>query len=68
MAERSKKYWYRTLIFYCPLCLREKVYRERVYTKKPKDYEDRIVYKELYDYCNEIMNCQIDTERLQNEK
>jgi len=47
MIKMPRKYWYKTTIHYCPLCGREKRYRERVYTKPVQPY----VIKEYWDYC-----------------
>jgi hypothetical protein len=32
----KRKYWYKTDIYSCVLCGKEKVYKERVYNKKDK--------------------------------
>lgn len=45
------KYWYKITIHACPLCGREKVYRERQYTPKPKDDSERYAYSEHFDWC-----------------
>lgn len=44
-------YWYKTIIIYCPVCCKENVYKERQYTRKPKNPAKRIIIKEFYDYC-----------------
>ena len=48
----KKKYWIFRTVFYCPLCCREEIYLERKYTLKPKDYNERQKFIEVYDYCN----------------
>lgn len=50
--EKSSKYWYLFTHFVCPLCGREGVYKERIYTIKPKDYWQRHIVNEAWDYCN----------------
>ena len=49
--KEKKKYWYKTTIYYCPICCRENVYKERQYTEKPKEYEKRVKIIEVWDYC-----------------
>lgn len=44
----TKRYWYLTVVFSCPVCFSEKKWRERVY-EKPKGWE----WHDSYDYCNE---------------
>jgi hypothetical protein len=58
MAKRKlhKPHWYRLHIGECPVCGRDKSYRERVYGEKPKDSKDRIVWlldAQTYDHCLE---------------
>jgi hypothetical protein len=48
-----KKHWYKITIYYCPLCGKETEYRERQYTKKPKDVNKRIITIYHYDYCED---------------
>ena len=38
----------------CPLCGKEKIYRERRYTEKPNDkhWDERVQIEEVYDYCD----------------
>lgn len=44
-----KKYWYKTTVFYCPLCSSERKYRERMPLPKPtKTWE----FHASYDYCD----------------
>ena len=47
------KYWIYRTTYYCPLCGKEKDYRERRYTKKPKHFSHRQELKEKYDYCDD---------------
>ena len=51
-SVERKKYWYEKTVYYCPVCGREDVYRERVYTPKPKNWGDRNTFIEKFDYCN----------------
>lgn len=48
----KKNYYYKTTIWYCPLCGKEDKFRERIYAKKPKDISKRIIIQEVYDYCD----------------
>lgn len=32
------KYWYEFFVYYCPICGREDVYKERNYGPKPENY------------------------------
>lgn len=47
----ATKYWYFIDEDYCPVCGSTDVYRERVYTPKPEDWEDRRAMHETYDWC-----------------
>lgn len=54
--RRAKKavYWYRFYYGECPVCGKDKSYKERVYGPKPKDMKERIKYlpdTETYDDC-----------------
>lgn len=52
----KKKYWYRFHVGECPVCGRDKSYRERVYGRKPKEQCKRYVYlshTSTYDHCLE---------------
>jgi hypothetical protein len=59
MSDQNKtkgKYWYRVFVGECPVCGRDKSYRERVYGDKPIDPNE--IYKQLshqqtYDHCME---------------
>ena len=51
----KKKYWYRIYVGECPICGRDKSYRERVYGEKPKDTKNRYVWlkeQDTYDNCD----------------
>lgn len=51
MAER-KKYWYYTVYSICPVCGAENwPQRERRYTPKPKNWDDRNEVRTAYDGC-----------------
>lgn len=50
----KKKYWIFKTTYYCPLCGREDVYRERMFTKKPKDHNKRSEWIDKYDYCEAL--------------
>ena len=47
-----KPHWYKLTIFYCPICGRERKYRERIYGNKPTDASKRTIINEAYDYCD----------------
>ena len=47
-------YWYLTTIEYCPVCGSEAKYRERQYTEKPEDWEDRNIMHTRYDWCDAL--------------
>jgi len=47
------KYWIYRTTYYCPLCGKEKVFRERYYTKKPDNFNQRQEWIERYDYCDD---------------
>ena len=49
-----RKYWYKYYIGECPICGRDHSYKERQYSPRPKNKEDRIKqldYTETYDHC-----------------
>ena len=46
------KYWYFTYIDYCPQCGRSEITRERRYTPKPENQSDRVLEKDVYDWCD----------------
>jgi len=50
----SKSYWYKIEYEECPMCGKQTQYKERQYTPKPKDYSERITFRQVYDYCMEI--------------
>jgi hypothetical protein len=48
-------HWYRMHVGECPVCGRDKSFKERVYGKKPKSARKRYVYlpaSETYDWCD----------------
>lgn len=51
---KKKKYWYLITITECPVCGRGDTYRERQYTKKPKDDSKRYVFEQIYDWCDAL--------------
>ena len=53
MEKENKKYWYLFHVVECPLCGKMEKYRERKYSKKPENKEDRYFYEQVYDYCDE---------------
>lgn len=56
MIRKKPRYWYRHFCGECPVCGRDKSYRERVYGPKPRDHKKRYVqlsYMETYDHCLE---------------
>ena len=56
MRKIKRRYWYRFFCGECPLCWRDKSYRERVYGRKPKDVRKRYVQMsqtETYDHCDQ---------------
>jgi hypothetical protein len=53
--RKQKRHWYRRYVGECPVCGRDKGFRERVYGRRPKRPRNRIVYlpdTETYDYCD----------------
>lgn len=51
--KSKKKYWYKITCVECPVCGSGETYRERQYTKRPKDAMKRHEYKQTYDQCME---------------
>ena len=53
MRKRKVKrpHWYKRHIGECPVCGKDKSYRERIYGKKPKDVQKCIEYFCGYDGC-----------------
>lgn len=52
---KSKKYWYKFFIGECPICGRDKSYKERQYTPEPDNREEKVVYLPYhltYDNCD----------------
>ncbi len=53
MVTEKKTYWIETDIYYCPLCMREKKYRQRVYDRpRPEKWHERNHIIETWDYCD----------------
>ena len=55
--KTSKSHWYRMYLGECPVCGRDKSYRERVYGAKPVRRIKRTVYLSdyvTYDHCDGI--------------
>lgn len=53
--KRCQPHWYKQHIGECPVCGRDKSFRERVYGERPEDPKDRYVYlseQSCYDYCD----------------
>jgi hypothetical protein len=48
---KKVKYWYFITYYECPVCGRGSEFRERRYTEKPTDINDRYEFIQLYDYC-----------------
>ena len=42
--RKIRKHWYRMYVGECPVCGRDKSYRERVYGQKPRRAANRYVY------------------------
>jgi len=54
LLKNKRPYWYKIFVGECPVCGRDKSYRIRVYSEKPKDTKERYVYLsnfETYDGC-----------------
>jgi hypothetical protein len=58
MSEKRKTscpHWYRFHIGECPVCGKDKSFKERVYGKKPRDWRKRYVclpQTQTYDWCD----------------
>jgi len=53
--KKQKPYWYLSHVGECPVCGKDKSYRERMNTEKPKEKKDCFVsipYAEAYDWCD----------------
>lgn len=46
------KYWYLIVYAECPVCGRDYSYRERQYTPRPEDPQQRHRYEVHYDWCD----------------
>ena len=54
VRPKHRPHWYRVYLGECPVCGRNKSYRERVYGRRPKNPRKRVVYLtdfETYDHC-----------------
>ena len=55
MKRKAKRpHWYLRHFGECPVCGKDKSYRERIYGKRPKDWRKRIVHlpdTATYDHC-----------------
>jgi hypothetical protein len=51
LRNPKNKYWYKIIIEECPPCGRSEVHRERMYTDKPEDYNDRYEYHQYWCGC-----------------
>ena len=49
--KEPMKYWIRTTVHYCPPCGSEDRYRERMPLPKPTNWEERYIWKQVYDWC-----------------
>jgi len=47
----SKKYWYYTTRNICPVCGEGDTYRERRYTPRPENKDERTEWRAVYDGC-----------------
>jgi len=48
----KKKHWYKQYLGSCPVCGKDKSYRERVYGKKPKSFKKIYIYMpDNWTYC-----------------
>ena len=53
-AKPRKGYWYKHFTTECPVCGRGDSWKERQYTPKPTDPQERWVWKSDYDWCNAL--------------
>jgi hypothetical protein len=52
MSKKHRPHWYRMYIGECPVCGRDKSYRERVYGTRPSDRDMRYIYlTDAHCYC-----------------
>ncbi len=55
LKKVQQPHWYRQHIGECPVCGRDKSYKERVYGEKPKDLKGvyvMIPQNQTYDWCD----------------
>lgn len=58
MKKNKKKYWYKFYIGECPFCGRDRSFKERKYTKKPKNLKNRIEYlSDTFTFCCQSKFC-----------
>ena len=48
------KYWLFITHHYCPVCGGGHTYRERRFTPKPEDPNERVEWVDAYDWCNAL--------------
>lgn len=48
----QRKHWYFITEYYCPLCGRSNVYKERRYDERPADWNARHNIIDAWDYCD----------------
>jgi hypothetical protein len=46
-ARPRRRHWYEVWYWECPICGSHKTFRERRYTRKPKDHRKRIHYEQV---------------------
>ena len=54
MIKKKRKYWYKYEVVECLVCGRRSEDKERQYTRKPKNYYKRHIWKFRYCYCNSL--------------
>lgn len=52
-TKGATKYWYYFTEDYCPVCSGTDISKERMFTPKPEDYDERHNMREVYDYCED---------------
>lgn len=43
-TKKKNKYWYKMYVGECPVCGKDKSYRERIAGEKPENVEERYIY------------------------
>ena len=51
-TRAKRRYWILVTRYECPVCGSGRTYRERQYTPKPADWNNRHAYEVHYDYCD----------------